>query len=228
MLSNRQLIFPYAAPYLAYVAIASLLAGLLSIEVNYVLRLVVVTLLLAWSRRWYCSLNGPGAPAISLLYGLAAGLIGAVLWIGLLTPFAAHEVAPPWSETSFFLRLTAAGLLVPLFEELIMRGFIFRLALQWDHARKRGEEEPLRAALDERSLNEVKAGDWSWLAVAISTAAFTAGHRLEEWPAAIAFGLLMSFLWIHRKDLLSCIMAHAVTNVSLALYVLTTGNWYLW
>lgn len=228
MPTNRQLILPYAVPYLAYVAIASFFGGLLSIEVNYALRFVVVVVLLAWSRRWYCSLNGPGTAGVSIAIGLAAGLVGAVLWISLLVPFVEHREIYPWSNGSFLLRLASSGLLVPVFEELMMRGFIFRLALQWDQARKKGDKDPLQTALDDRSINEVKAGDWSWLAIAISTAAFTSGHHIEEWPASIAFGLLMSLLWVFRKDLLSCIVAHAVTNVALACYVLMTGNWHLW
>ena len=228
MLVNRQLILPYAVPYLAYVAIASLLGDLVAPEVNYGLRVVVVVLLLAWARRWYCSLRGPRAPALSIAVGLAAGLVGAVLWIGLLTPFVDQRPTAPWSTGSFVLRLAAAGLLVPVFEELLMRGFIFRLALQWDQARRQGDRQALQTALDERSVNEVRPGEWSWPAIAISTAAFTSGHHLQEWPAAIAFGLLMSFLWICRKDLLSCIVAHAVTNVSLAGYVVLTGSWHLW
>jgi uncharacterized protein len=228
MPTNRQLIFPYAIPYLAYVAIASFFDGLLSIEVNYALRFVVVVLLLAWSRRWYCSLSGPGAPGASVAYGLAVGLVGAAIWIGLLAPFVENKEITPWSNSSFLLRLVSAGLLVPVFEELMMRGFVFRLALQWDQERKTGNREPLQTALDDRSINEVKAGDWSWLAVAISTAVFTSGHHIKEWPASIAFGLLMSFLWVYRKDLLSCIVAHAVTNVTLACYVLWTGSWHLW
>ncbi len=226
--TNRQLILPYALPYLAYVAIASLLDELLSLEVNYALRIGVVALLLLWAKRWYCSLRGPGRPGVSVAIGLAAGLVGAALWIGLLTPFVEPGEATPWSGASFLLRLAAAGLLVPLFEELMMRGFIFRLALQWDQARQRGDREPLQTALDDRSVNTVRPGDWSWLAVAISTAAFASGHLIAEWPAAIAFGLLMSGLWIYRKDLLTCIVAHAVTNITLAGYVLLTGCWYLW
>ncbi len=225
---NRQLILPYILPYLAYVAIASLDGIGLSIEVNYSLRFISVVVLLAWARRWYCSLKGPKATGISIAFGLSTGVIGAVLWIGLLTPFVEEKSGAPWSNLAFFLRLAAAGLLVPLFEELLMRGFIFRLALQWDQARKSGDREALQTALHEKSVNEVIPGDWSWLAVALSTAAFTSGHQLEEWPAAIAFSLLMSFLWVYRKDLISCIVAHAVTNVSLALYVLLTGNWHLW
>lgn len=225
---NRQLILPYAIPYLAYVAIASLVGDLVSTEVNYALRFVVVVLLLAWSRRWYCGLRGPESPGISVVVGLAAGLVGAVLWIGLLTPFVHQQQIQPWSNGSFVLRLAAAGLLVPVFEELLMRGFIFRLALQWDQARRQGDRQALQTALDERAVNDVGPGEWSWLAIAISTAAFTSGHHLQEWPAAIAFGLLMSLLWVYRKDLLSCIVAHAVTNITLAGYVMLTGSWHLW
>ena len=228
MHSNRQLILPYALPYLAYVAIAALFNKLLSLEVNYALRIGVVVLLLLWSKRWYCRLRGPGRPGGSVAIGLVAGLFGAALWIGLLTPFVTPGEVTPWSGVSFMLRLAAAGLLVPLFEELMMRGFIFRFALQWDQARRRGDRAPLQTALDDRSVNTVKPGDWSWLAIAISTAAFASGHLIEEWAAAIAFGLLMSGLWIYRKDLLTCIVAHAVTNITLAGYVLVTGNWHLW
>lgn len=228
MSTNRQLILPYALPYFAYVAIASFFDGLLSIEANYALRIVVVVSLLAWSRRWYFSLKGPSAPGFSFAFGLAGGLVGGVIWIGLLAPFIEHSEATPWSNTAFLLRLAAAGLLVPVFEELLMRGFVFRVALQWDQAKKLGDMEPLQTVLDNESINEVKAGEWSWLAVAISTAAFTLGHHIEEWPASIAFGLLMSFLWIYRKDLLTCVVAHAVTNITLACYILLTGNWNFW
>jgi hypothetical protein len=38
----------------------------------------------------------------------------------------------------------------------------------------------------------------------------------------------MAALWIVRKDLLSCIVAHAVTNLGLGLYVRATGSWALW
>ncbi len=151
-----------------------------------------------------------------------------MIWISLLAPFILHTEKTPWSSTAFLLRLTAAGLLVPVFEELLMRGFVFRLALQWDQARKLGDREPLQTALDDKSVNEVKAGEWSWMAVAISTAAFTSGHQIEEWPASIAFGLLMSFLWVYQKDLLSCVIAQTVTNIALACYVLLTGNWQFW
>jgi hypothetical protein len=38
----------------------------------------------------------------------------------------------------------------------------------------------------------------------------------------------MTLLWIHRQDLISCVTAHAVTNISLALFVFFTGGWHYW
>jgi len=38
----------------------------------------------------------------------------------------------------------------------------------------------------------------------------------------------MCVLYIIRKDLLSCMVAHGTTNFGLALYVYYTGHWQLW
>lgn len=228
MISNRRLILPYAAPFLLYVAIASIVGNALPPEVNYSLRIILCSAALAWAWRWYFPFTGPRSPFGSTLFGILIGVIGVVIWVILLTPFTPTADAAPWSMTSFLLRLGAAALLVPVFEELMMRGFIFRLALQWSEARKMKEEQSLQVALDERTINDVQPGDWSWPAVIISTLAFASGHQVYEWPAAVAFGLLMAFLLVVRKDLLSCIVAHSTTNICLAIYVITTDSWYLW
>lgn len=228
MITNRQLILPYAVPYLAYVGIASIPESLLAMEISYPLRLIVVPLLLVWGWRWYCPLTGPRSRWASIGIGVAAGLLGLVLWVGLLFPFTAPGEHQSWSVTAFIFRLLSAGLVVPLFEELMMRGFVFRLALQWDDLRKKQVEDPLHRALDEHSVNTVAPGAWSWAAVLISTLAFTSGHATPEWPAAVAYGLLMALLWVKRKDLLACIVAHAVTNIALAWFVYATGSWQYW
>jgi membrane protease YdiL (CAAX protease family) len=62
----------------------------------------------------------------------------------------------------------------------------------------------------------------------ISSLAFAAGHAPGEWVAATAYGLLMAGLWVWRRDLLSCVVAHSVTNVTLALWVWKTGQWSVW
>jgi CAAX amino terminal protease family. len=228
MITNRQLLLPYALPYLAYVGIASIPSDFLTPHANYLCRLIVVPLLLIWAWRWYCPLTGPRSLFGSIASGAAAGLVGLVLWLALLAPFVHPDEANPWTLPEFLLRLLSAGLMVPLFEELMMRGFVFRLAFQWDQERRAGNRDPLHIALDHRSINEVVPGSWSWPAVILSTLAFTSGHVMAEWPAAVAYGLLMAWLAIHRRDLVACISAHAVTNIALALFVYTTDSWHFW
>ena len=225
--SNRELIIPYAAPYFAYVGIASFLQDKISIELNYILKLVIVTGLLIWAWRWYVPLTGPKTRGGSCIWGVIFGIIGLVFWCVLYAPFAGTG-GDPWTFSGFILRLVTASLIVPVFEELMMRGFVFRLALQWDEFRRAKSATPLLDALENASMNDVRPGAWSMAAVAISTIAFTVGHTVPEWPAAVFYGLLMALLWIMRKDLLSCIVAHGVTNFGLALYVYSTGNWALW
>jgi len=74
----------------------------------------------------------------------------------------------------------------------------------------------------------VDPGAWSLAAIGVSTIAFTLGHLPVEWPAAVAYSILISFLWIIRKDLLSCMVAHGTTNLGLAVYVYFTGQWGFW
>ena len=88
-----------------------------------------------------------------------------------------------------------------------------------------GSKDPLGDALHDRSIRDVAPGAWTPAALAISTIAFAAGHAPGEWLAASAYGLLMAGLWIWRKDLLSCVVAHGVTNATLALWVLQSGQW---
>ncbi len=164
---------------------------------------------------------------MSCLVGLGAGTLGLGLWIVLLLPFSG-TAGPTWSAESTLARAIASGFIVPIFEELVMRGYILRVAFQWDQARVAGADDPLGEALDRRSINDVAPGSWTALAIAISTLAFMAGHDFAAWPAAVAYGLLMSGLWVLRKDLLSCIIAHGTTNLLLAGFVYETGHTGLW
>ncbi len=227
MIENKRLLVPYVAPYLAYTAIASIFQDLVSKEVNYLLRIIITGGLLLWAKNWYISFTDSKPAASSLGLGCLFGIIGCLLWVLLLLPFTSDGDTTPWSTTGFILRLFSAGLLVPIFEELMIRGYAFRLAFQWNDCRTNNIEEPLTTALHDRSINDVKISDWSWPAVLISTLVFTIGHAVPEWPAAIAYSLLLSYLLI-KQNLLACIIAHSVTNIALAAYIYTTGSWQLW
>lgn len=217
-MTNRALLLPYLAPYVAYVGVASVP---LPREWSYALRIALTLPLLLWAMRRHVPLRGPRAPSLSAAAGVAAGLAGTALWVALVRPFAAGE-AEPWEPLAFGLRLAAAGLLVPLFEEQLLRGYVLRLVRQWEEARSFDE------AFERRSIRDFAPGAASALSVAASTVLFALGHRAPEIPAALAYGLLMAGLWVARKDLLSCVVAHATTNVALAFYVRGTGSWALW
>ncbi len=225
--TNRALLIPYLAPYAAYVVIGFFLGEGMSPEWNYALRILATTPLIIWAWRRYVPLIGPKSVWASAVIGILAGFAGTVLWITLKQP-SFSVGGREWGNLAFSLRLGATGFLVPIFEELFVRGYVFRLTLQWDLARRSGAKQPFNKALDEQSINNVIPGAWSVWAVVISTVAFALGHRVVEWPASIAFSLVMVALWINRKDLLSCVVAHGVTNISLAFYVLVNGHWNLW
>jgi uncharacterized protein len=227
-ITNRSLLLPYGVPYFAYVGIAVLAQDRISDEIRYLLKIIIVPLLLFWGWKWYVPLSGPLKAAGSVIYGIVFGVAGLVVWLVLMWPFI-EMGAEPWSGASFALRLVAASLIVPVFEELFIRGYIFRVAFQWDENRRiQGSGRALDTALDHCDIKDVAPGAWSVAAIAVSTIAFTAGHVVVEWPAAIAYSLLISALWIIRKDLLSCVVAHGVTNLGLAVYVYTTGQWGFW
>lgn len=224
--TNYQLLIPYAAPYFVYVAVGAL-QGSIPIEWIYGFRLVVVPAILVWAWRWYVPIGGPKSQWVSIGMGILVGVLGTAIWIGLMAPFAPTE-ANAWGQQAFCLRTAASTLIVPVFEELLMRGYVFRLALQWDLERKKGTGAALDKTLNELRICDIETLSWSIPAIVISTVVFTLGHQMVEWPAAIAYGALMAILLIVRKDLLSCMTAHVVTNFCLAMYVGATGSWQYW
>ncbi len=228
-LKNKSLLLPFLAPYAVYILSGILLDGPLSRQWGYAARIVCTGIAIIWVWKYYLPLQGPKSNWVSVIVGIIAGAGGCVLWVVLKKPFI-HEAGKVWSDDGFVLRVVASGLLVPIFEEQFIRGYILRAAYQWDMARKRKEKEhdPFVVVMEKESVYDVPPGAWTFAAVIISTVAFTMGHNPSEWLACIAFSLIMVFLWVVRKDLLSCIVAHAVTNITLAFYIKSTGKWGLW
>ena len=194
--SNYRLIAPYVAPYFAYVAVANVFSSLPS-QWNYILRIIFTTIPIVWAYKWYVPLRGPHNTSISILYGIAFGLIGCVLWILLLVPFI-KPVDEPWGGFAFSVRLAASTLLVPFFEELLLRVFVFRMAFQWYELRKKAES-PIEEVLHNKSINNVVPGEWNYFAVVVSTLAFSIGHQMVEWPAAIIYGTSNGIFMDHQK-----------------------------
>lgn len=187
---------------------------------NYILRMVLTAGAIAWAWPRLIKLKGEGSTRLSVGAGVVAGVIGLFLWLAMMAPFVGDGQS--WNAGEWWLRIAAATLIVPLFEEQMMRGFLLRFGTQW------GKSKSFDDALDNQSVHELAPGQMNRMGVVLSTAVFTVGHAMIEWPAAIAYGLLMCFLLRWRRDMLSVIVAHATTNLLLALFVRSTGAWGYW
>ena len=105
------------------------------------------------------------------------------------------------------VRWAGAALVVPVMEELFWRSFLMR----WIERPQFETVDPQRVGLK---------------AVVLSTFTFMLAHTL--WLAAIVAGLAYAWLYIRTGKLWVPIVAHAVTNGALGVWVVFTGNWGFW
>lgn len=151
---------------------------------------------------------------------LAAGLLALGLW---LLPQALPGIHPRtegfdptvFSSSPFLYWLTVVArfarlvVIVPLVEEIFWRGFLMRYLIREDF-----EKIPLGAY---RHL--------SFFGVA---GLFMLVHSMPDWPAAFLTGLIYNGLLVRTKSLGACVAAHAVTNLGLGIYIMTTRQWGFW
>lgn len=127
---------------------------------------------------------------------------------GQLDPYAIFEQAP--TKLTLFLVVRGIGLilLVPLAEELFLRGFLLRYIGEQDwHQRPFGETTV-----------------WTWF---VAAAYGIASHPAEP-LAAVCWFTLITWLARKTKSFAACVIAHAIANLCLFVYVLTFGDWSLW
>lgn len=105
------------------------------------------------------------------------------------------------------MRLAGVSLVVPVIEEFFWRGFLYR----WMFGGNFIDVEPGR----------FDRGKFLLVAVVF-------GLEHYEWLAGILAGLVYGWIYIRTRDIWAAIVAHAVTNFALGLYVLKTGSWQFW
>ncbi len=184
----------------------------------YGLSVLVVGGLLAWYWRGYGELARQNLPnASETLLSIAVGLIVFGLWINLDAPWMQLsepsagflpldlQGQPIWPLIA--LRWIGAALIVPVMEELFWRAFLMR----WI-------ESPSFETVDPRRIG-LKA-------IALSTFVFMLAHTL--WLAAILAGLAYAWLYRRTGKLWCAVIAHAVTNGVLGIWVVKTGQWQFW
>jgi CAAX prenyl protease-like protein len=98
-------------------------------------------------------------------------------------------------------------LVVPLMEELFWRSFLLRYLI-------------------DQNFESVPVGSFTWPSFLVTTVLFGLEHHFLV--AGMLAGAIYSLLLYRTRSLAQCVLAHAVTNLALAGYVLYTGNWYFW
>jgi len=112
-----------------------------------------------------------------------------------------------WTTLAFrFLRLV---LVVPLVEEILWRGFLLRYLIHED-------------------FETVPFGAFSWFSFGAVTFGFALEHQQPDWIPALITGALYNWVAVRTRSLSSCVLAHAVTNLLLGVYILKTGQWGFW
>ncbi len=119
------------------------------------------------------------------------------------------EITNPALRYSFLaVRLYGLVLLVPVMEEVFWRSFLLRFVTDID------------------DFKRVPIGDYSAVAFLVVAAMFALSH--PEWLVAFICAAAYALLLRTTRSLFACIVAHAVTNLALGVYVLTTGDWKFW
>jgi CAAX prenyl protease-like protein len=211
-------ILPFAA-YLFFIVAGDVLERLgvaaSSLLWLYPLKIAAVALLLALFWRQYHELHPFRLSSTQALTALATGVLVLVLWVGLDASWmiiGSPSGFDPHSEGQIdwllvAIRIFGAALVVPVMEELFWRSFLMR----WI------------AAPDFESVEPSQLGLKSFI---ITVLLFGFEHNL--WLAGIVAGAAYSLLYMRHRTLWSPILAHAVTNGLLGLWVVRTGNWSYW
>jgi CAAX prenyl protease-like protein len=156
--------------------------------------------------------------------GLIVGVIGFYQWVPMQNWLGQFEFFKPdpdafnpekfyHSPAAFWafvaVRFAGAVLVVPVMEELFWRDFAWR------------------SIIAPNDFKLARVGEWDPKAYVIVALIFCVPHG--KWFAtAIVWALLIGLLLVRTKSLGACIIAHAVTNLMLGIYVLYYKRWDLW
>lgn len=184
----------------------------------YGITVLLVGGLLVYFRREYGELSAQNLPTPKeVLLAIVVGVVVFGLWINLDAPAlrlgdASASFKPVDAQGALdwpliVVRIIGAALLVPVMEELFWRSFLMR----W---------------IDRPQFETVVPQQVTLKAIALSTFVFMLAHTL--WLAAIIAGLAYAFLFVRTGKLWVPVIAHAVTNGVLGVWVVMTGRWEFW
>jgi CAAX prenyl protease-like protein len=220
MLINKSILMR-VAPFIFYIIVMILSGVLAEIKMDvrwiYAIRVGGAALILLYLHSQYTELTWP--PKISLhtvMFSVLIGLLVFLLWINLDRQWMVLGKAvgydPRMADGGLnypmvAMRLAGAALVVPLMEELFWRSFLMR----W---------------IDRMDFISLSPASVSLKAIVLSSLLFASEHTY--WFAGLIAGLAYAWLYIKTQNLWTSILAHAVTNAALGVWVVYTGQWLYW
>jgi len=148
---------------------------------------------------------------------VSVGVVVFVLWVlpeGRYPMWATPRGANPFEHLSGMsawawigVRIVGASVVVAVMEEVFWRGFLLRWIVNQD-------------------FRKVPIGAFTWPSFLVTSALFAVEH--PRWLVGLMAGVAYNLLLYRTRSLYACIVAHGVTNLVLALWVLHTGRWSFW
>ncbi len=168
------------------------------------------------------------APFRVTFLSFVVGVVGVVLWIGLVwvdeqflglgkmlssgraafNPLEELKNDRQWLYQFMAIRFLGLVVIVPIIEEFFVRGFLIRY-------------------VDDPDWDELPLGQATWKGWLAPTVYGVIAHPAEPLSALVWFSLV-SWLYKRTGSIWDCVIAHAVTNLLLGLYVLKYSAWHLW
>jgi len=220
-LPGRQATIAYTSPFLAFVVLLGMGRAFgWPLQFVYPVQFLIVTALLLKVSRPFVSLR-PSRPWASI----AIGILVFVVWVApdmlfgyrhywlfdnFLTGSAVSSLAPDLQRNWPFLvlRTLTSMALVPILEELFWRGWLMRWLIDTD-------------------FQKVPPGTYTPQAFWLVAVLFASEHG-PYWEVGLVAGIVYNWWMVRSRSLADCIVAHAVTNALLAVYVVSGGHWQYW
>lgn len=212
---------PYVAPFVTYAVVMGAERILqIPLSIGYPLRILSAICVI-----WFVS--RPVLPRITkrVLGSISLGAAVFVIWIAPdllfgyrhlvlfenpLTGVAISSIPESLRTNTAFLcfRFFGCAFVVPILEELFWRGWLMR----W---------------LIHQKFELIPLGTYARSAFWIAAALFAAEHG-PYWEVGLVAGIAYNWWMVRTRSLADCMVAHAVTNALLSVYILVGAHWEYW
>jgi len=213
---------PFIAPFAVFIVLLGL-KGVIPLGINwqYPIQVLFVSAVLLVTSRGLIK-ERPQNVVGSVFVGLAVF----VVWVGpdLIWPSYRHHwlfensvtgvarsslpIAYRSNLTFLIFRLVGTAVLVPIIEEVFWRGWLMRYLINID-------------------FFKVPLGTYSRNAYWLTAIMFAVEHG-PFWDVGLMAGLMYNSWMIRTRKLSDCIIAHSITNLALACFVLFSDHWEYW